>query len=207
MSSQLPPTSTPAHGLVHPILSAMADRGFDVACLQQMQRAAFSIAAQEMQTRHAKGKTTTVQELRDLINRYLASDNANAPHDEVMHSHIACYMQHKVRMQQSAPGQLLREAEDLATTSLPIEEYGKEPRVLVTQILAKHIVSLRDYADRCEKDTPQFARTIRERTRHLETHYVDKQGLQTAIEVIEGIASQSSPYHDDEQDDDNMRPH
>lgn len=187
-------------GLVVPSLVNMANKGFDVPCLAAMQSQALRRAAQLVQHRQSAGKTTRPEDLRVMVDKLLAGEQFGGRSGEVTQAHIAGYMQTRQMLSQAAPGNMLIEAEALATLDLPPDVYGKEPQLQVTNWLARHLNSLRQYADQLEQATPLFAASIRNRVATIEQSYCDPKGLQLMYGVLDEIAQEALRDLDDDSD-------
>lgn len=194
--------------LVCPSLVSMEKKGFDHHCLARLQGMAFRHAAQTIQHRVARGETCNTGDLKVLVNQYLAGKHYTGDCHTVTPSHIATYMHSKSQSDKAAPSQLVREAEALATIELPVEIYGREPGMMITAWLARHLVALNRYADRADSATPIFARTLREHVAHIQTIYSDLPNLKMAIRMVQENQNQGEGFGEDDRDSDSEnRPH
>jgi len=134
-------------------LISMAARGFDKACLLQMQDAAFRYAAQSLQN-NKPGTAESDISLWEIVDQRLGG--AGHAHADVSPGHIAAYMGAKALLSQfSQRGAMFDVTALLAAAPLSGPDAGPRDRWL-----ASTLIDLQRDADRLSATTPMFASEI-----------------------------------------------
>lgn len=172
-------------------LIAMAARGFDRACLLQMQDAAFRYAAQSLQSN--KSARDRHASLWSIVDRRLGGDGR--AHADVSPGHIAAYMRAKAFFSQLPQRDALL---DVATlSSAPVDERGAGLRL---GWLAHTLVGLQRDADRLAATTPMFATEIAAQVRRAVGRRTELPGLPSAMrDVVTRTATVPEDDHDVDQ--------
>lgn len=156
-------------------LVTMASRGFDVACLSQMQDAAFRYAAQSLQNNRitrAPGAS-----LLGIVDQQLGGPGqADA---DVSPGHLAAYMAAKAFFSQFRQRDALFDVAVLATA--PPTTGSLDPRL---NWLARTLVGLQQDADRLAVTTPMFAAEIATHVRRTVAKRAELDGLAQAMRTL-----------------------
>lgn len=134
-------------------LISMAARGFDKACLLQMQDAAFRYAAQSLQN-NKPGTAECGVSLWEIVDQRLGG--AGHAHADVSPGHIAAYMGAKALRSQFTQRNAMFDVTVLLAAA-PHAAAGAGPR---NRWLARTLVDLQRDADRLSATTPMFALEI-----------------------------------------------
>ena len=134
-------------------LISMAARGFDKACLLQMQDAAFRYAAQSLRN-NKPGTAEYGVSLWEIVDQRLGG--AGHAHADVSPGHIAAYMGAKALLSQFAQRDAMFDVTVLLAAA-PQATDGAEAR---NRWLARTLVDLHRDADRLSPTTPMFASEI-----------------------------------------------
>lgn len=134
-------------------LISMAARGFDKACLLQMQDAAFRYAAQSLQN-NKPGTAEYGVSLWEIVDQRLGG--AGHAHADVSPGHIAAYMGAKGLLSQFTQRNAMFDVTVLLAAA-PHAAAGVGPR---NRWLARTLVDLQRDADRLSAMTPMFASEI-----------------------------------------------
>lgn len=170
-------------------LIAMAARGFDRACLLQMQDAAFRYAAQSLQNnKSAREQNASLWSIVDLR---LGGDGR--AHADVSPGHIAAYMRAKAFISQLPQRDALFDVATLSTA--PVDEWGAGLRL---EWLAHTLVGLQRDADRLAATTPMFATEITAQVRRTVGKRIELPGLPSAMRDVVTRAA-TVPDDDDDQ--------
>lgn len=191
-NSSRPGAGTQPELMCRPLI-AMAARGFDRACLLQMQNAAFRYAAQSLQSnKSAQGLHASLWSIVDLR---LGGDGL--AQTEVSPGHIAAYMRAKAFFSQLPQRDALLDV--AALSSAPIDEQGAGLRL---GWLAQTLVHLQRDADRLAATTPMFATEIAAQVRRTVGKRAELPGLTAAMR---DVATRAATITEDEHDVDQHR--
>lgn len=172
----LRPSASAGLELVCRPLAAMASRGFDKACLLQMQDAAFRYAAQSLQNNKTAGICGA--SLLAIVDQQLGGPGqADA---DVSTGHLAAYMAAKAFFSQLRQRDAMFDVAVLATAT-PMTGSTARPRL---QWLAHTLVGLQQDADRLAATTPMFATEISSQVRRTVAKRTEFDGLAQAMRTV-----------------------
>lgn len=164
----------------------MAARGFDKACLLQMQDAAFRYAAQSLQN-NKPGTAEYGISLLEIVDQRLGG--SGHAHADVTPGHIAAYMGAKARLSQFTQRDAMFDVTALLTAA-PQAAGGAGPR---NRWLARTLVELQRDADRLSATTPMFASEISTLVGQFISNRDLAQAMRTVIERAEdAVADEQS---------------
>jgi len=170
----------------------MAARGFDKACLLQMQDAAFRYAAQLLQN-NKPGTTEFEFSLFEIIDQRLGG--SGQAHADVSPGHIAAYMGAKALLSQFSQRYSMFDVSALLATA-PLSGLDAEPR---NRWLAQTLVDLQRDSDRLSATTPMFASEISTLVGHFAADRDLIQAMRAVMERTEEPAaddmSGADEYH------------
>lgn len=172
-------------------LIAMAARGFDRACLLQMQDAAFRYAAQSLQNN--KSARDQHASLWSIVDLRLGGDGR--AYADMSPGHIAAYMRAKAFFSQLPQRDALFDV--AALSAVPVDEQGAGLRL---GWLAHTLVGLQRDADRLAATTPMFATEIASQVRRTVGKRMELPGLPSAMrDVVTRDATVPDEDHDVDQ--------
>ena len=167
-------------------LIAMAARGFDKACLLQMQDAAFRYAAQSLQN-NKLGTAEYGISLLEIVDRRLGG--SGHAHADVSPGHIAAYMGAKSLLSQFTQRDAMFDVTALLTAA-PQAASGAGPRY---RWLARTLIELQRDADRLSATMPMFALEISTLVGQFMSNRDLAQAMRTVIErAEEAVADEQS---------------
>lgn len=147
-----PSVATSFELVCRPLIS-MAARGFDKACLLQMQDAAFRYASQSLQN-NKPGTAESGISLWEIVDQRLGG--TGHAHADVSPGHIAAYMGAKALLSQFSQRNAMFDATVLLAAA-PLSGPEAAPR---NRWLARTLVGLQRDSDRLSATTPVFATEI-----------------------------------------------
>lgn len=194
------PSVATRNELVCSPLIAMAARGFDKACLLQMQDAAFRYAAQSLQNNKlsTSGTSGTSAALLSIVDQHLGGSGSDQ--SDFTPDHIAAYMGAKALLTQLPQRDAMF---DLSVLSAPELGTGTDalPR---TRWMARTLVALQRDADRLTLTTPMFASEISALVRQVVS---DRNAPATLLPAMRAVLGRADTTHTpDEQSVEDARP-
>ena len=166
----------------------MAARGFDLACLLQMQDAAFRYAAQSLHNnKSSRDQNASLWSIVDL--RLGGDGRADA---DFSPGHIAAYMRAKAFFSQLPQRDALFDVATLTTAQ--VDEPGAGLRL---GWLAHTLVGLQRDADRLAATTPMFATEIAAHVRRVVGKRTELPGLPSAMR---DLVTRAATVPDEDQD-------
>lgn len=165
----------------------MAARGFDKACLLQMQDAAFRYAAQSLQNNKPNAPEIGTS-LWEIVDRRLGG-NGNA-HADMAPGHIAAYMRAKALLSQFAQRDAMFDVTALLAVA-PVSEPAAGPR---NRWLARTLVNLQRESNRICATTPMFASEMSNLVDYFMADQDMAHAMRAVTEKAEGtLADESDP--------------
>lgn len=184
------PSAGASSELVCRPLIAMASRGFDKACLLQMQDAAFRFAAQSLQNN--KSASASGAALWVLVDQQLGGSGKRDA--DVLPGHIAAYMSAKAFLSQLPQRDAMFDVAALSIAA-PGVATGLEPRITW---LARTLAGLQRDADRLAATTPMFASEIAAQVRRTVGKRSELEGLSQAMRAAAAhVAASTDDEHVD----------
>lgn len=191
------PSVATSNELICSPLIAMAARGFDKACLLQMQDAAFRYAAQSLQNNRLSA-TDTRAALLAMVDQHLGGTGRNQA--DYTPGHIAAYMGAKALLSQLPQRDAMFDLAVLSTVELG-PGTDALPR---TRWMARVLVGLQRDADRLATSTPMFASEIAALVCQVVSGRNAPAALAPTMRAVLGQAD--ATYQPDEQSVDDARP-
>lgn len=188
---QTPGANASSGTLVIESLKKMAEEGYDVGVLNNMQDQTLRSAAQLIQHRKAAGKVTSAAQLHIQVNRILLRHSDLTKDGDVTQAHLRAFEARAGFLRSSTPAASMREAEAIASMQLPASVFGPNPSLHTSNWLAKHVVDVTQYANRIESKSPMFTASLKKRCAELCAAYQDMPNLQIAMDVLNEAAEVS----------------
>lgn len=171
-------------------LISMAARGFDKACLLQMQDAAFRYAAQSLQN-NKPGTSESGVSIWEIVDQRLGG--SGHAHADVSPGHIAAYMRSKALLSQFSQRDAMFDVTALLAAA-PLSGPEAGPRY---RWLARTLVDLQRDSDRLSATTPMFASEISTLVSRFMTDRDLTRAMRAVVERTEGPAVEHSSGADE----------